>query len=348
MKWLRFIFIPFGIVFALITFLRNKFYDWEIFKSSKFSIPIIGIGNLSVGGTGKTPHTAYLIELLKKDFNLFTLSRGYGRKKRGFIIANENSTANDIGDEPLLYQKRYGAEIGVAVESNRVLGVIEICSKHPETNLILLDDAYQHRSIQPGLNILITTYSKSFYKDYILPVGDLREWRSGKTRADIIVVSKCPDISEKEKEQIIEKINPRAEQHVFFSSIKYLSQRSFDAPLNQMNLEGRPIILVTAIANASYLREYLEKSSRILSHFEFNDHYDFKATDITEVHNLFDKFVSEDPVIVTTEKDAMRLYREDLLEEMKNYPWVVQEIGIELDREVEFNELVMSYVEKNS
>ena len=348
MKWLRFILFPFGFLFAGITFLRNKFYDWNIFKSSKFSIPIINIGNLSVGGTGKTPHTAYLIDLLKNDYQLFTLSRGYGRKKRGFIIADDQSVARDIGDEPLLYYKRFGQEIGVAVETNRVMGVIEICREQPETNLILLDDAYQHRAIHAGLNILITTYEKPFYQDYILPVGDLREWRAGKKRADIIIVSKCPDLSELEKGKIITQIAPAQHQSVFFSKINYGQLRSLYSAKESDNINGRPIILVTAIANASYLRKFLEKSHRILCHFEFNDHYDFKETDITEVHNLFDKFVSEKPLIITTEKDAMRLFRADFESALMAYPWMIQDIEVEVDRAEEFNQLVKTHVEKNS
>jgi len=348
MRWIRLLFFPFAILYAGITWLRNKFYDWRIFKSAKFSIPIINIGNLSVGGTGKTPHTAYLIQLLKNDYNLFTLSRGYGRKEPGFSIANEDSTARQIGDEPLAYYRQFGKDIGVAVEANRVMGVIEICRNQPDTNLVLLDDAYQHMAIHAGLNILITTYSDPYYNDFILPVGNLRELRSGKKRADIIIVSKCPKLSNEAKRGVVEKINPGKHQQVFFSRIKYGALRSLKTAEKSMISKGQPVILVTAIAQANYLKVHLEKFNPILHHFEFNDHYDFKVSDITKIHNIFDKFVSEKPVIVTTEKDAMRLEKSSLSEEISAYPWLVQTIDVEIDNEGGFNELVTSYVEKNS
>ena len=348
MRWLRYLFFPFSIIYGCITFLRNKLYDWNIFKSVKFSIPVINIGNLSVGGTGKTPHTEYLIRLLRGDYQLFTLSRGYGRKEPGFKIADENSSARQIGDEPLAYYRKYGDSIGVAVDANRVMGVIGICREKPETNVVLLDDAYQHRAIYAGLNILITTFDRPFYKDFILPVGDLREFRSGKNRADIIIVSKCPDLNESEKMKVIQRIRPKGHQHVFFSQIRYgdlLSIPTFERGVLE---NARPIILVTAIAQAKYLKNHLEKSNQILHHFEFNDHYDFKVSDITKIHNLFDKFVSENPIIVTTEKDAMRLEKSSLSEHIKAYPWLVQTIEIQIDKEVEFNKLIRSYVEENS
>ena len=206
MKIFRILFLPITIIYGAITILRNGFYRVGIFKSSKFSIPIISVGNLSMGGTGKTPHTEYLIRLLKDRYALFTLSRGFGRKERGFIIADENSTARQIGDEPLQYYKKFGKEIGVAVEANRVMGVMDICRIHPETQLVLLDDAYQHRAIYAGLSILITTYSEPFYADFLLPVGNLRELRHGKNRANVIIVSKCPTLTDSEKQVIINKI----------------------------------------------------------------------------------------------------------------------------------------------
>jgi tetraacyldisaccharide 4'-kinase len=311
-------------------------------------VPIINIGNLSVGGTGKTPHTEYLIRLLQNDYQLFTLSRGYGRKEPGFKIADESSTARQVGDEPLSYYRKYGDTIGVAVDANRVMGVIGICRENPKTEVILLDDAYQHRAIQAGLNILITTFDRPFFKDFILPVGDLREFRSGKDRADIIIVSKCPELNEQEKSEIIEKIRPNKHQQVFFSRIRYGEMRALNA-LQKGGMEAtQPVILVTAIAQAKYLKKHLEKKHPILHHFEFNDHYDFKVSDITKVHNLFDKFVSENPIIVTTEKDAMRLEKSTLSEHVKAYPWLVQTIEIEIDKEGEFNKLVKKYVEENS
>tara|TARA_B110000037_G_scaffold188405_1_gene219833 strand:+ start:24934 stop:25980 length:1047 start_codon:yes stop_codon:yes gene_type:complete len=348
MKILRFILFPFALIYGAITVLRNGFYGVGIFNSSKFSLPIINVGNLSTGGTGKTPHTEYLIHLLKEKKNLFTLSRGFGRKERGFIIANENSTAKQIGDEPLQYYKKFGDEIGVAVEANRVNGVIEICRSHPDTELVLLDDAFQHRAIYAGLNILITDYSRPFYADFIMPVGNLRELRRGKNRADIIVVSKCPNFKEVSKDAILLKLRPKANQYIFFSRIKYGSIFELYNESQMSEVAYRNIILVSGIANAKPLVNHLAKNNSILHHFNFNDHYNFKQTDITEIHNLFDKFAGENPMIIATEKDAMRLLNKDFTSTIQKYPWFYQSIEIELDNEIEFNEIVNHYVEKNS
>jgi tetraacyldisaccharide 4'-kinase len=348
MKLLRFILFPFAIIYGAITVLRNGFYRVGIFKSSKFSLPIINIGNLSTGGTGKTPHTEYLIRLLKDNRKLFTLSRGFGRKERGFIIANDESTATQIGDEPLQYYKKFGGEIGVAVEANRVNGVIEICRSHPETDLVLLDDAFQHRAIYAGLNILITDYSRPFYTDFMLPVGNLRELRRGKNRAEIIVVSKCPNFNEVPKDVIRKKLRPKSNQHIFFSRIKYGAIFELYADSQMPEVGDRNIILVTGIANAKPLSNHLAKNNSILHHFNFNDHYNFKLADITEIHNLFDKFAGENPMIITTEKDAMRLLNKAFVSTIQKYPWFYQSIEIELDNEIEFNEIVNHYVEKNS
>lgn len=348
MKILRLILFPFALIYGAITVLRNGFYRVRIFKSSKFSLPIINVGNLSTGGTGKTPHTEYLIRLLKENRNLFTLSRGFGRKVRGFIIADDQSTATQIGDEPLQYYKKFGGDIGVAVEANRVTGVMGICRNHPNTDLILLDDAFQHRAIYAGLNILVTDYAQPFYSDFMLPVGNLRELRRGKNRADIIVVSKCPNFKEIPKSDIIKKIQPNANQYVFFSRIKYGSIFPLNKGVEIAAIKDRNIILVTGIANAEPLLKQLVKNNSILHHFNFNDHYNFKQADITEIHNLFDKFAGENPMILTTEKDAMRLLNQAFVSVIQKYPWFYQSIEIELDNASEFNEIVNHYVEKDS
>ncbi|MFT5822449.1 MAG: tetraacyldisaccharide 4'-kinase [Crocinitomix sp.] len=348
MKILRFILFPFAIIYGGITALRNGFYRLGIFKSSKFNLPIINIGNLSTGGTGKTPHTEYLIRVLKENRQLFTLSRGFGRKERGFIIADENSTATQIGDEPLQYYKKFGNEIGVAVEANRVMGVMEICRNQPATDLILLDDAFQHRAIHAGLNILITDYANPFYKDFMLPVGNLRELRAGKNRADIIVVSKCPNFDEIAKDKITAKIHPNKNQNIFFSKIKYGALFPLLSGAEIEQITDKKIILVTGIAKAKPLFDHLKESNSILHHFNFNDHYNFKQADITEIHNLFDKFAGENPMIVTTEKDAMRLLTKAFAPSIQKYPWLYQSIEIEMDNALRFNEIVNQYVEKNS
>jgi tetraacyldisaccharide 4'-kinase len=348
MKIFRILFLPITIIYGAITILRNGFYRVGIFKSSKFSIPVISVGNLSMGGTGKTPHTEYLIHLLKNRYTLFTLSRGFGRKERGFIIAYENSTSRQIGDEPLQYYKKFGKEIGVAVEANRVMGVMDICRIHPETQLVLLDDAYQHRAIYSGLSILITTYAEPFYTDFLLPVGNLRELRHGKNRANVIIVSKCPALNDSEKQVIISKIKPTKEQTVFFSRMKYGQVESLTLGTEAPILENKNLVVVTGIADATPLIAHLSKNNKILHHFNFNDHHNFKEADLIEIHNLFDKFAPENPLIITTEKDAMRLMDDSFKNRIKNYPWFYQSIEVEIDNCEKLNQIVNEYVEKNS
>lgn len=348
MKVWRFLLAPFAIVYGAITSLRNGFYRARIFKASKFSLPIISLGNLSMGGTGKTPHTEYLIRLLENQHKLFTLSRGFGRKQHGFIIADDQSDANQIGDEPLQYHLKFGNKIGVAVDANRVNGVMEICRFHPETQLILLDDAYQHRAIQAGLSILISPFDDPFYLDYIVPVGRLREARRGKKRADIIIVSKSPQLSEEEKAVICKNIKPLSHQNIFFSSIKYGDIHALNDSIVLPHLVNQQIIVVTGIANAKPLVEYLKLNNELIEHFEFSDHYNYKASDIHRIHNLFDKFANKDVLILTTEKDAMRLLNKEMKEMIANYPWHFQEIIVEIDNASAFNKLVIDYVEKNS
>jgi len=348
MKFLRFLLFPFSLIYGLIVALRNFAYDSGFFKSSKFSLPIINIGNLSMGGTGKTPHTEYLIRLLQDKFKVATLSRGFGRKEYGFKIADENSTALSIGDEPLQYFKKFGDKISVAVEANRVHGVMDLCREIPEINLILLDDAFQHRSIYAGLNILITAYDAPFYKDFILPVGTLREFKNGKKRADIIIVSKCPEFNLVDKKKIVNSINPSKSQTVFFSKIQYGSVLSFNGQPKLENLSGHQVILVTGIANPDSLKQYVSLNNEIVHHFNFNDHHKFSQSDLTEIHNLFDKFASPDTILLTTEKDAMRLIYKEFEAELKKYPWYYQAIEIATDEKEKFDKLILDYAEKHN
>jgi tetraacyldisaccharide 4'-kinase len=314
-------------------------------KSSRFTVPVINVGNLSMGGTGKTPHVEYLIRLLMEDYQIATLSRGFGRKERGFKLADENSTADQIGDEPLQYFKKYGNEIKVAVEANRVLGAMDLFRQHPDINVLLLDDAYQHRAIHASLNILLTDYNAPFYKDFILPTGNLRECRSGKNRADAIIVTKCPEFEKIDKQRVIARINPKENQKVYFSSIRY--HEVFDFSTNSIDIQDRNIILVTGIANARPLVDFISEKANILKHFNYPDHHKFRPAELREIHNIFDKFAKQEPLIVTTEKDAMRLLSKDFKEEIKNYPWCYQTIEVQIDNEEEFNNLVLEHVKEN-
>jgi len=311
-------------------------------------MPIICVGNLSMGGTGKTPHTEYLIRLLKDKYKLATLSRGFGRKEHTFRIADKNATAINLGDEPLQYYLKFNDEITVAVMANRVHGVIDICDAKPATTLILLDDAYQHRAIHAGLNLLLTAYDDPFYNDFIAPVGNLREFRAGKKRANAVIVTKCPDFAKINKSEIAEKLKLSTDQKLFFSRIRYGNLIAVNDSSSLDSTAPSQVILVTGIANAAPLVEHLAKQHEIVHHFNYRDHHSFSAQNLAEIHNLFDKFASPETILVTTEKDVMRLKNPEFEKALKKYPWYYQSIEVELDQPSEFDKLILEYAEKNS
>jgi len=346
MQKLRYLLFPITIVYIIITMFRNWLYKVKIKRSFKFSIPVINVGNLSVGGTGKTPHTEYLIKLLKDSHHLATLSRGYGRKEFGFKIADEKTTSRQIGDEPLQFYKKFGEDITVAVESDRVKGVMDICYEKEETDLVLLDDAFQHRSIQPGFNILLTDYNRPFYNDYVLPVGDLRELRRGKNRADIIILTKCSDFKSLNELELTKKINLAKHQSLFFSKVVYGDVYELNT-FKVVDNTKKNIILVTGIAKPNPLLNYLKKNYNVLEHCKFTDHYRFKEKDIDDISNLLIKFADLDPIIITTEKDAMRLIGCEFEVKVKGQPWFYQTITVELDDKEKFDKLILDYVQEN-
>jgi len=311
MKLIRNISFPFVPVYYAITSLRNRLYDLGIKKSTSYSFPVICVGNLSVGGTGKTPMIEYLIDLLKDDCKVATLSRGYKRRTKGFQLANEFSTAESIGDEPFQFYNKFRNDILVAVDADRAHGIKQLKQLDNAPKVILLDDAFQHRKVKAGLNILLTTHSNPYFSDYVLPTGNLREPRSGAKRADIIVVTKCPDnFSSEAQSDFLKKIAPEAHQQVFFSSINYSnaiisseSKKSLDAVTN--------FTLVTGIANANPLVEFLNKKGLQFEHLNFKDHYEFTQQDIL--------VLEKKELIITTEKDFMRLKQHETLKDKLFY-----------------------------
>ncbi|MFK8039484.1 MAG: tetraacyldisaccharide 4'-kinase [Crocinitomicaceae bacterium] len=348
MKKLKFFLAPFAIVYWLLTSFRNFLFDKKIKRSLAFSLPIINVGNLSMGGTGKTPHIELLIRLFKESHSVSTLSRGYGRKVFGFQLADESSNADKIGDEPFQFYRKFGTEISVAVDADRVNGVSEICLQKPGVNLILLDDAFQHRYIKPGFNILLTDFNEPFFDDFLVPLGTLRESRKGKERADAIIVTKCPpNLTTGMKSEILIKIAPNSNQSVFFSSIKYGQIRSL-TNFNNLSQNQESIILVTGIARAEPLLAHLSKTYNVIKHFKYPDHYRFMQNDLAEINNLLTKFANDSPVIITTEKDAMRLLNDEFSAVITSHPWYYQEIEVKLNDQINFNKLIKNYVQKNS
>lgn len=299
MQWLRLLTFPFALLYGGIVKVRNYLYDINLLTSNTFSIPTICIGNLSVGGTGKTPMTDYLITHLKEHFTIAVLSRGYKRKSTGFVLANEKSTVLELGDEPFQLFTKY-KDVIVAVDAERSNGIAQLQRK-TKANLILLDDAFQHRKVIPHFSILLTTFEQPFFTDFYLPMGNLRDDKNQKKRADVIIVTKCPaELSQNQQTEYVKRINPRVNQKVLFSTLKYAEVlKGLDFNLTIEDVKEKKLALLTGIANPKPLEEYLNKKGLIFTHFKYPDHHFFKVNELKKF-NSFD-------VVITTEKDFVRL-----------------------------------------
>ncbi len=317
----------------MVTWLRNTLYDLGLKKSTAYNFPVICVGNLSVGGTGKTPMIEYLIRLLKSENRIATLSRGYKRQTKGFIVADETATAASIGDEPFQFHQKFD-DVIVSVDADRVHGISQLVSLPNPPEIILLDDAFQHRRVTAGLNIMLTAYDDLYIDDILLPTGNLREPRQGAKRADIIVVTKCPaDLSPQKKEKIVNRIQPVAHQEVFFGSIAYSKDIVNGKGVVALeSIKNRPFTLVTGIANPKPLVAYLKAQGLKFEHLQFKDHHDFTPSEIT---NLKTK-----GIIITTEKDMVRLQPHFVEEESLYY----LPIEMNIDRPIQFDKLIRSFV----
>lgn len=312
MKFILFpITFPLSLLYGLITSIRNKFFDWGWMRELEFEIPLISIGNLAVGGTGKTPHIAYLMEHFT-DKKVAVLSRGYGRGTKGFRLVKADSKPIEVGDE-ILMLKQAKPEIPMAVHENRALGIAELLNAHPEVELILLDDAFQHRHVKPKLNILLTEYKKPFYKDWPMPFGRLREWRSGYKRADVVVLTKCP--SGFSPEQLQTSVDPRLEKDSFFSTFHYQELKQGHGTQSTVS---NPLLL-TSIAKPEYLLEHLRQQFPNLQHKNYRDHYSFTQKDI-------DSLAQQNSEWICTAKDWVKLRDLSIPEEVNIW---VQEIKVE-------------------
>ena len=336
MKFIRFFLFPFAIIYGIVTGIRNSFFDIGLFKSTSFEKPIIAVGNLSVGGTGKTPQIEYLIKLLKTSYKVGVLSRGYGRKTKGFVLVNDTKNARDVGDEPLQFYKKFNS-INVAVDENRVHGIHQMQT----SDVILLDDAFQHRKVNAGFYILLTKYSDLFSNDFILPVGNLRERRVGVKRADVVVVTKCPNaIDLEEKNAICRLINRYFNGPIFFSTIEYsdVLLSNTDDKISTSALPNYEVLLVTGIANPKPLEIYLSQFNCKYKHLRFSDHHQFSEKEISKIKTEFKALKSENKMVLTTEKDFVRLFND-----IDNLFYVPIEISF-FEQQVEFDTLITSYI----
>lgn len=299
---------PFSLLYGLGVSIRDMFYRWGMLRGVRFSIPTISVGNLSIGGAGKSPHIEYLVRLLKDYIHVATLSRGYGRKTRGYLSVQRNHSAEQVGDEPLQFKRKF-PDIMVSVCENRVFAVPEIMKNAPQTQTVLLDDAFQHRSIQPDLNILLTEFSYPYTRDYLLPSGRLREWRSAAKRADLVVVSKCPpELSGEQREAMTNELGVLPRQKIFFSYYAYHRPMYIFDYRQQLVLDDQlDVLVICAIARSEYLLQHLRPRVQSVQILEYEDHHYFTNFDLSNLKKRFEQMDGRRKVIITTEKDAMRL-----------------------------------------
>jgi tetraacyldisaccharide 4'-kinase len=305
---IRILVSPLALLYGLSVSLRNLLYRTGALRSVKFNLPVISVGNIAVGGTGKSPHIEYLIRWLHQYIDVGVLSRGYGRKTIGYREAQSFDTALDVGDEPLQFKRKF-PEVPIVVSESRALGVPQLVKSFPTTQCVLLDDAFQHLAVSPGLNIMLTEYSNPFTRDWLMPSGRLREWRSAYQRADVIVVTKCPpDLTAEQRRQMVAEIEPYSRQKVFFSKYRYATPYDMLRPDVRRSLDfDTDALLVSAIANTDYLLGYLGQNLRSVHTIEHEDHHYFDLGDLSEIKRRFEAIPSGNKVIVTTEKDATRL-----------------------------------------
>lgn len=348
---LKILLYPFALIYGLAISFRHFLFDLGILPTRTFDVPLIGVGNIAMGGTGKTPHTEYLARLLQDNFIVAILSRGYLRKSKGFVLADETSSFDNIGDEPMQFIHKFGQKVRVAVDKNRCRGIKKLLKTEPEPEAIILDDVMQHRFVKPGLNILLTDYRKLYTDDYLFPAGRLRDLKSAAKRADIIVVTKTEKIlSPIIKRIITEKLSPKPYQKLYFSYLKYGNPISIPS-LKKVKIDKQysTIILVTGIANPYPLKDKLRYLCRELIALDFPDHHNFTKKDILLIRETWDEQFTRHKLIVTTEKDAMRLINSPYLRLLKNLPMVYLPIEVKFHGQdgKNFNEQIIHYVRKS-
>jgi len=347
----KIILFPLACIYGIIMSIRNKLFDWKILPSKSFSIPVISIGNLSAGGTGKTPHTEYLASLLKKHYKIAILSRGYRRTTKGFILASANHSQTDIGDEPLQYLKKF-PDVTIAVDEDRKRGITRIMAEKPETQVILLDDAFQHRYVKPGKSIILTDYHHLYKHDYLLPTGMLRESSKGARRADIIIVTKTPKVlSPITRRNIEAELNPLPHQHLCYSYVGYDDPVPLKLCTNQKPASPKYgyIIMVAGVANSYPFQEYLKSICNELTVIDFKDHHQYTAQDLDKIYREYQSIISKDKVIFTTEKDATRLDNEEFSSFLQELPLYYVPIRIRFHDcdHIKFDKLILDYVHQS-
>lgn len=355
MLLVKILLLPFSFLYGLITAFRNLLFNWGILHSKTFDTFSISVGNITVGGTGKSPHIEYLAQLLSSK-KIAILSRGYKRITRGFLVASESSTYLDIGDEPMQFHSKF-KDVTVAVDGDRRRGISNL-EQQLQPDIILLDDCFQHRWVKPSLNIVLLDYSTIGESQFMLPSGELREWKKGINRADILVISKSPAIySPIEHRRIKDLVQPSHHQKTFFSFINYKELTPFNATAKRLletpgfSLEDHKAVIFAGIAKIDPMIDHLQKLMRDLIVTEFKDHHGFQVVDILNITNQFDNIISSKKILITTEKDAMRLNDKRLFPLLEQYPVFYLPIEIKFhqvnEEDPSFDETILSYVPKN-
>ncbi|PWK29185.1 lipid-A-disaccharide kinase [Arcicella aurantiaca] len=343
---MQFFLLPFSWLYGFVTDCRNYLYDSECWKTTLFDKPIINVGNLTVGGTGKSPHVEYLIRLLKDKYEVATLSRGYGRKTKGFIHADTSANAKKIGDEPLQFYQKFKNDVDVYVGENRVEALQKIFTENPKTDVVILDDAFQHRPVKSSLNLLLVDYSRPIDKDYPFPAGRLRERRHGAKRADAVIVTKCPDLSIDERSQLKLRLNNYLENNIpiFFTKILYGKPQNCRSEIKNGDLQK--VLLLSGIANPKPFEEYAKANFEVIEHLIYKDHHDFSEKDLEEI---LAKIQDDSTTILMTEKDMVKFkpfLNHSLLANTALY-YLPIEIGfLEDSMKKDFDEMIFSQFEK--
>lgn len=348
--------LPLSFLYGMGVRFRNMLFDTGILESRSFPIPVISVGNITVGGAGKTPHVEYLIRLLCETKRVSVLSRGYKRRTKGYLLASSSSTSLELGDEPYQMYLKYGSQVHVAVSANRCEGIERLCSdpETKDTDVILLDDAFQHRYVKPGVNILLVDYHRLIVYDKLLPAGRLREPKDGKRRADIVIVTKCPpDLRPMDFRVITKALNLYPYQKLFFTTIEYgdlipLFSNSRSLALSEITSDFEVLVL-SGIASPQHLLCDIQKHTENVIPMTFRDHHLFTPKDIARINNTFDSLSSK-RIIITTEKDAARLVGLDgLSDDVRNHIYALPiKTTFLLEQQEQFDEFILSYVLKNS
>ena len=345
--------LPFSWIYGSIVRFRNWLFDIGLKKSKSFSIPIISVGNITVGGSGKTPHVEYLIRLLHDKAKIAVLSRGYKRKSHGYVLAEESTTMPEIGDEPFQMHQKF-SDIYVAVDAKRARGIENLQNDEAskDVDVVLLDDAFQHRYVKPGINILLVDYHRLIIYDKMLPAGRLREPLSGKNRADIVIITKCPkDLKPMEFRVLTKAMDLYPFQKLYFTSIDYDTPKGVfeEKQIELDKLQDYHVLLLTGIASPKQMEHDLKPMTKDITNLSFGDHHSFKGKDIDRINDAFES-MPEPRIIITTEKDAVRLREtEGLYEKVKSNMYELPiKVSFMLDQQDNFNEKIISYVRKNS